>query len=345
MRDEWLAEQDRKRRLLASGYTAVLYLALFLIVWGTGLLRPRELAELPGAVMISLDSSEGAPGARPLGHETAPERPAEMAVEPAAPPPPKPATAPASPASPPPPAKNIPLPTEETQTAPPPAPRPFAGTAPSVTSTPAPTSRSFGTAPVAPAAPADASAPGLPGGSGSVTFRGSEKGNSLDTSFGASAGTVGRSLYVPIYSYMPLPAAIPSAVYDAIPGDKNGYFSAESRKKTFRQYYQLDGGLWKLKTQVSLDRRQALWFMLEDAGFDLAEADYKASVPKGSVVIEFVVGPASATSKPSLVDLAIVSSSGSAAIDEAVLYGFRQAAFFNKNAFAVSGKFIYRFGK
>jgi len=35
----------------------------------------------------------------------------------------------------------------------------------------------------------------------------------------------------------------------------------------------------------------------------------------------------------------------SAEIDEAVLYGFKKAAFFNKQNNAVSGKFTYRFGR
>jgi hypothetical protein len=187
--------------------------------------------------------------------------------------------------------------------------------------------------------------PGVARGSGSVTFRGTEKGNSLETAFGASTGTIGRSLYVPIYGYMPLPARVSGAVYGAIPADKDGFYSAESRKKTFAQYYQAEGETWRLKAPVPLERRLALWLMLEDAGYDLAHADYKDGLAANGVTIEFAVGPASGSAKPALIDLGIASSSGSSEIDAAVLYGFRQAAFFNKNAFAVSGKFTYRFGK
>jgi len=203
-----------------------------------------------------------------------------------------------------------------------------------------PVSKTYGSPTIA-----SAGSPGLAAGSGSVTFRGTEKGNSLETAFGASSGTIGRSLYVPIYGYMPLPVSVSGAVYEAIPADKDGYYSAESRRKTFTQYYQSSGGDWRLRASVPLERRLALWLMLEDAGYDLARADYKEGLAATSVTIEFAVGPASGGAKPALVDLGLVSSSGSAEIDEAVLYGFRQATFFNKNAFAVSGRFTYRFGK
>ena len=46
-----------------------------------------------------------------------------------------------------------------------------------------------------------------------VTFRGSEMGNALAITFGASAGLVGRNIYVPLYQYMPLPQKIDDAVY------------------------------------------------------------------------------------------------------------------------------------
>jgi hypothetical protein len=54
------------------------------------------------------------------------------------------------------------------------------------------------------------------------------------------------------------------------------------------------------------------------------------------------VGPAS-KNKADLVDVRLVSSSGSSEIDEAVVYGFRQASFFNKTGNAVSGRFVYGF--
>jgi len=43
------------------------------------------------------------------------------------------------------------------------------------------------------------------------------------------------------------------------------------------------------------------------------------------------------------VDVRLVSSSGSTEVDEAVIYGFRQASFFNKTGYAVGGKFVYQF--
>jgi len=203
-----------------------------------------------------------------------------------------------------------------------------------------PVSKTYGSPTVA-----SAGSPGLEAGSGSVTFRGTEKGNSLETAFGASSGTIGRSLYYFIYSYMPLPAIVSGVVYEAIPDQETGA-PAEYRKKTFTQFYYHQGENWRLKAPVPIELRPALWFMLEDAGYDLAQADYKEGLASKSVTIEFAVGPYRGPDRPAtLVDFGLVSSSGSAEIDEAVLYGFRQANFFNTNPFAVSGRFTYRFGK
>lgn len=382
IREEWVLEQDRHRRLVAVCCTAALYLALFLAAWGLGLLKRAGLSDLPGTLLVNLGDFEGPPGGRPLGLETAPERPPEAPAAPPAPAAGKPsavASAPPPAAAKPAPAK--PAPVNPAASAPPPAaatpafepaakpspapeqPRPEAAQPAAAVSPNAPTAQpDAAVSAIAPVAPpelpepppsksfgspssAAASPAGVPGGSGSVTYRGTEKGNSLDTVFGASSGTIGRSLYVPVWGFMPLPARVPDAIYDAIPADKDGFYSAEARKKTFRQYYQDSGGEWALKSPVPLDRRLGLWLMLEDAGYDLERADYKSSLKANSVVVEFAVGPAASGSKPVLIDLSLVSSSGSKEIDEAVLYGFRQAAFFNKNAFAVSGKFTYRFGK
>jgi hypothetical protein len=89
-------------------------------------------------------------------------------------------------------------------------------------------------------------------------------------------------------------------------------------------------------------QRGEFWSMLEAAGFDASGADYKTGRKLQSVVLEFAVGPVS-KSKVELVDVRLASSSGSSEVDEAVIYGFRQASFFNKTGNAVSGKFIYGF--
>jgi hypothetical protein len=156
-------------------------------------------------------------------------------------------------------------------------------------------------------------------------------GNEMALTFGGSSGLVGRNLYVEIYRYMPLPTIIGDAIFRNIPV-----------KETFRSYYQQSGSEWRLKAQVPLSQRENIWYMLEAAGYDASMADFKTANKLTPVVLEFVVGPLT-KNRVELVDVRIVTSSGSSAVDEAVIYGFRQASFFNKTGNAVSGRFEYSF--
>ncbi len=177
------------------------------------------------------------------------------------------------------------------------------------------------------------STPGVAGGTGTATFKGIEMGNALSTTFGASQGTVGRNLYVPIYYYMPLPDRVSDSVYQRI-----------GTKSTFETLYQRSGSTWTLKSSVPLPSRGDYWRMLEDAGLDPTKADYKSGKKLKAITLEFAVGPVSRDGKNAdLVDVRLVSSSGVKEIDEAVIYGFKQSAFFNKTGNAVSGKFVYAF--
>jgi outer membrane biosynthesis protein TonB len=175
------------------------------------------------------------------------------------------------------------------------------------------------------------SGPGVAGGTGTATFRGSEMGSALTTTFGASTGQVGRNIYVPIYLYMPLPSHIDDSIYKNI-----------AAKETFKHFYQSTGSGWQLTSQAPLAQRGDFWTMLEAAGYDASTADYKTSRKLSPVVLEFAVGPLS-KNRVELVDVRLQSSSGSPEIDEAVIYGFRQASFFNKTGYAVGGKFVYQF--
>jgi hypothetical protein len=208
------------------------------------------------------------------------------------------------------------------------------GASPSPSAT---TTKKFGSstgtsgAPVASAA-GTGTGPGVAGGTGTATFKGVEMGNALSTTFGASQGTVGRNLYVPIYLFMPLPATVDDSIFQAI-----------NQKETFKKIYQQSGSTWTLKAQVPLQQRGDYWRMLEDGGFDPAKADYKVGKKLKPVTLEFAVGPIMKGSNAELVDVRLVQSSGSSEIDEAVIYGFKQSAFFNKTGNAVSGKFIHSF--
>jgi len=197
------------------------------------------------------------------------------------------------------------------------------------------TTKKFGTgtagSPVA-SAGGTGSTPGVAGGTGTATYKGVEMGNALSTTFGASQGTVGRNLYVPIYYYMPLPEQVSDSIYQKI-----------GTKSTFETLYQRSGSAWTLKTSVPLQSRGDYWRMLEDAGLDPTKADYKSGKKLKAITLEFAVGPVSRAGNAELVDVRLVSSSGSKDIDEAVIYGFKQSAFFNKTGNAVSGKFVYEF--
>ena len=349
MTSAWVREQDRKRSLVAAASTACLYAIIFLAAWLLGLISPVSLASVPSTVLVDLGNSEGPAGQVPLGLAGAPERPnnaplgaaplpaagsggkaAESAVLPKAASanaiPEKSAASAAAAAE-----------AQERAAAEDAAVRAAAATA-QASAAPAKT-KTFGSSSGAETGTGGApvtgngtgSEPGVAGGTGTVTFRGSEMGNALTTTFGASSGQVGRNIYVPIYLYMPLPQIVPDSIYHNV-----------AAKGTFRSYYRQSGSDWQLIAQPQVSQRGDIWTMLESAGFDASTADYRTGTKLSPVVLEFAVGPVS-KSKVELVDVRLVSSSGSSEIDEAVMYGFRQASFFNKTGFAVGGKFVYGF--
>ena len=105
--------------------------------------------------------------------------------------------------------------------------------------------------------------------------RGEEYGNSHETSFEASVGRVGRSLYVPIWTFMPLPKTVDNRVYDKIPGD--GFRTAvPSERNRFRGWYEYSSGSWKLKDGRSHGSAAAALADAGGGGYDIARADYKS---------------------------------------------------------------------
>lgn len=183
----------------------------------------------------------------------------------------------------------------------------------------------------------------VPWGTGSaVTIRKSEKGNSVETMLGGSSDMVGQSLYVPVYLGMPLPESLPRSIFEAIPDEiippSTVVTSAAARKKAFLMYYEQAGDLMRRKADIPLEVREKLWEMLEDAGYDITQADYKAGRNLNPVVIGFSV-----TRDRQLRGVEILQSSGDPVIDEAVLYGFRRSTFWNKSGENIQGRFVYRF--
>ncbi|OQB99038.1 MAG: hypothetical protein BWX81_00052 [Spirochaetes bacterium ADurb.Bin110] len=183
----------------------------------------------------------------------------------------------------------------------------------------------------------------VPWGTGeAVRITKAEKGNTVETTLGGSSESVGQSLYVPIYLSMPLPEVVPASLFNAIPPEivppNTLIASAESRKRAFLNYYSWNEKEYRLTNPVPLEIRDKLWEMLEDAGYNVEKADYKAGRSLNAVVIGFSI-----TKDRQLKGVDILQSSGDSDIDAAVLYGFKRASFWNKSGDTIQGRFVYRF--
>ena len=303
--EAFLRAEDRRRTRISLGITIGAYALSFVALWAFGLGREIEYSEYAGPVLVSLGTPEGV-------EVPAPEAPEAEAVAESAPPSPPPSPAPTPPAS----GPALPAPVPEIS-------KPPAARAPeSPPPAPTPLVKSTESAPTGP-------------------VRGEEYGNAHETSFETSSGRVGRSLYVPIWNFMPLPKSVENRVYDRISGDT--FFSNKERQERFRVRYEYSSGTWRLKSDVSPEQRQRIWLMLKDGGYDIARADYKAERSLSDVVIRFRVGPSQGNKPPALEGAEIAQSSGDPDVDEAVLYAFRRASFFNDSAKSVTGRFTYRF--
>lgn len=337
MRSDYLKAQDRKRAIFSWSMALFFYAALGGAIAARGLFAVDSLGSYSGPIMIRIGTPEGSDETSmslPLPAAEAasiPEVSAETSVsppspEPAAPRPAEAKPAPAAAITPEPQAKAIVPSHEGSVEAVPPAPAGKAAVAGATAGT-----------------ESNATGPTSPVGSGTVTLKGSESGNSFQTSYEAGSGKIGRSLYVPIYLYMPLPQVVTKAVYDAIPGSKDGLLSSELRKVEFRSLYEAVGDAWKLKTASPLVSRPRIWLMLQDAGYALARAEYRVGRNLKPVLLEFEVSAPEAEGNPVLLSVSVLSSSGYPEIDEAVVFGFRQAAFFNDSSRTVHGQFTYNF--
>lgn len=177
---------------------------------------------------------------------------------------------------------------------------------------------------------------------GVVVLKGMESGNAYETSLDSNQGHVGRSLYVPIYLYLPPPFELGDEVFQGIGPSADGRQAAQDRQNAFKRFYKLVEGTWRLRAPVRYQDRPGLWVILEDSGYDLSQADYKRGKRLRPVILSFRVGPAKGGSV-TLEDLKVKQSSGYGDVDESVVYGFGQAAFFNNTEGSVAGRFQYRF--
>ena len=309
-RDDWLRHRERKRAIISWSTAFGAYAVAFLVAVFLSLFVTTELADYSGPVIVRLGSPTGADAPRPT---------------------PEPVVKPSAVVAPP---VVEPLPqTPEPTAVPKPATTPKP-TLPAKPPTPSPA------APVAetPVVPQRAPVP--------VVLRGAENGNSYDMTFDSSAGNAGRSLYVPIVLFMPLPFELPHSTYEGIPDLAGLSGTAARRKATFETAYEKrPNGNWQLKRlrQPEYDARPELWTMLEDAGYDLKNAEYKADKHLRAVEILFKVSAAGPSGVPALEDVLMESSSGYSDIDAAVMFGFRKAEFSNSGSASISGRFTYRF--
>jgi hypothetical protein len=322
-RTAWVEAQDRKRMSLSFGIALGLYLLGFGIVALFGLFREDVVSDYAGPVIVRLGRPDGADVTRPTEALTPP--------------------APAVPAE---------RPTPETSAPPvPEAPVRPVTEAPVVT--PTPTTRDSATprpvAPTAPAQPVPAVVPSptpvpVPAQPASQTFRGSETGNSYDMTIEAISGTAGRSLYEPIWLYMPLPGIISNAIYLKIP-DRAGIISGDERRKQFASVYDYVGGNWQLKknSQPPYDSRPSIWVILEDAGYDVSKAEYKTANNLREITLLFKVSPYHPERGVTLQEVLVERSSGMSTIDDAVVYAFSKAQFSNSGDKSINGRLNYRF--
>ena len=328
VRAAWVEAQDRKRMSLSFGVALGLYLLGFGIVALFGLFREDVESDYAGPVIVRLGSPDGAELARP--------------VQTPAPP------APALPAE---------RPTPETLVPPvPEAPERPVTEAPAIT--PTPTTQQTATPrpvePTAPAQPVPAVVPTpvpvpVPAQPASQTLRGSETGNSYDMTIEAISGTAGRSLYEPIWLYMPLPYELPNSIYAAIPDRAGLPGTAAQRREQFARVYELVSGTWRLKkgpmpgSQPAYEARPAIWVMLEDAGYDLDKAEYKTMNRLREITILFKVSSYNPDRGVTLESVHIERSSGISFIDDAVIYAFSKAQFSNSGDKSINGRLNYRF--
>lgn len=190
--------------------------------------------------------------------------------------------------------------------------------------------------------PAEKPAETVPEPPPQARLKGSEQGNTLDMAFDATAGQVGRNLYVPIYLFMPLPSRLEASLVERFTVG-GGLYTREERIGIVLKHYERESSGYRLRSQPPHGERSEVWLAIEGAGYNLAKAEYKAGKGLSPITLSFAVGPVKDGLKPRLERLEVRSSSGSAEIDEAVLYGFSRAAFFNSTDREISGSFTYRF--
>lgn len=175
-----------------------------------------------------------------------------------------------------------------------------------------------------------------------IVQKGRESGNSHETSFESTSSKVGRSGYFPISQFMPLPKEITIDIFSLITGDVTGFDDPDYNRTFFKRYYIESGNLYSLNSSVPLQNRPDLWAILDEAGYNVNNAEYKTEYNLKTVIISFEINNTS-NGVTNIKSAKIESSSGNTAVDEAVLYGFKQSTYSNSTDSSVKGRFKYSF--
>ncbi len=340
IREAWLKIQERKRNLRSWALVIAAYGLAVFGLWLSGQFKIEDISEFSGPLKVKLGAISGVEEAEYLFNQSKEEAPPEQIEQEETSPEelpdsqqkieddvsdktiamdvsPSPTVAPTK--------KPTPKPSPKVSSSP--TPRRSAQPSPKVSPVASPS-----------AAPIKTAAPDT-----TVVVKGKEQGNAYETNLDAGSSVVGRGLYVPIYLYMPIPYEVSSALFSAISDSKDGLYTADERKGDFKKFYSQAEGVWRLKNPVPLDDRPRLWIMLQESGYRLGDADYKKGKYLRPVVISFKVSASKGGSSPALLEIKLDKSSGYSDIDEAVMYGFKKAAFYNNGERSVSGRFTYSF--
>jgi len=314
--EHWRARRRRRRHLKAWGGSVLFALALVAILaWG-GLPKLFNVGEKGEALLVKLGNPDGED--LPLSVSALPD-PSLQAVMTAQ--------------------RDTALTTvEETRTSPPePAAEPAPAPAKPQTKTPVAPTKPTPTPAPTPSQPA-------PGDKPVVTekvIRGNEKGNSSELVLKPQGEKISQNAYWPVYLFLPLPSKLEAGLLARVKA--TDLYSADERRALLLQFYSRAADGLTLTSDPGLPLRPALWSVLEAAGYDVANADYKR-IPLKPVVITFRIGiPKGLTDNPDLLEVKLEQSSGSKSVDEAVVYAFQKSTFANGTGQVAQGRYTYDF--
>jgi hypothetical protein len=313
---EYVRKENRKR-ILKSWVTAFLaYLILISLFIGWEHFFRKDLNMNQGPVLIRLGEPDGIDTPSPLPQE---QEPQEKPPEETTPPEPEPE----------------PQPKEPTVEEPQPD--------PVLPATEKPPEQEETTSESAPVKDTPATIP--------EPIKGSDAGNNYELN--SEGGEIGRSLWVPIYLYLPLPRYIDAQIQNGdlvylselVQPDAMGLYTAEENRAILMRYYDKKNltRTLELKGPVPLQDRPQLWEILEHAGYDMAHPEYKDRPLLSAITIHFSVVPSGNAQANKLVELDLRKSSGYEEIDEAVIYAFQQSSYYNSTEEPIKGRFTYRF--